>query len=718
MNRTMPKTICLHGQASSVVIDYTATSAPVWRYWGARLHDRFDAASLPHYLTPEPPATLATDAALTLAPTYGAGWFQQPALRAHRQGRDFAQQWQRITVEPLATNKIRFLLVDSIAKISLAITLALDAATDVLTITTTLNNDGDDALNVDWCASATLPLPVHVREVESLHGVWANEFQVARDKLSRSTWRRDNNRGRTSHDNFPAAVILCEGLCEGAMRHTGHVYGAQLGWSGNHTQFIEWLDDGSYQWQLGEAFAPGEVMLLPAESITLAPVMAAFSSNGLNGLAQSFHAAIHANLPWRDGAMPPRRVHLNTWEAVYFQQSEADLMALATSAAALGVERFVLDDGWFHGRTNDKAGLGDWWADSQKYPQGLMPLARHVEALGMSFGLWVEPEMVNPDSDLYRQHPDWVLHVAGRDLILGRHQLVLNLANADVAEYLFQQLSQLCSTLPIAYLKWDMNRDLAMAANVGRASYRAQVLALYQLLKRLNEAFLQLEIESCASGGGRADAGILQFTHRVWTSDSNDATSRIAIQRGAMQWLPPAILGAHVGATPSHTTGRSQSLNFRAAVALGGHFGCEMDVRALDAQSRNTLQQWISLYQRLRHQLHHGVIWQGEAGDDVVWQAHGSQSSLILLIYRLEPTTQRYPPTMSLPMLDATRRYTIERLDPHEAAPKHTNEKYLFDEINAQGVTLDGDWLINHGLTLPRMMAETAMVLTLNAVSE
>ena len=326
--------------------------------------------------------------------------------------------------------------------------------------------------------------------------------------------------------------------------------------------------------------------------------------------------------------------------------------------------------------------------------------------------------MVNPDSDLYRQHPDWVLHVEGRDLILGRHQLVLNLANVDVAKYLFQQLSQLCTTLPIAYLKWDMNRDLAMAAAMGRASYRAQVLALYQLLSRLNNAFPQLEIESCASGGGRADAGILQYAHRVWTSDCNDATSRVAIQRGAMQWLPPAILGAHVGAAASHTTGRSQSLNFRAAVALGGHFGCEMDVRSLDRQSRNTLQQWITLYQRLRHQLHHGLIWQGETGDDVVWQAHGVETSLILLIYRLQPTAQRHPPTMLLPMLNRTKRYVIERLDPRELTPEHTNEKYLFDDISAKGVTLHGDWLVNHGLTLPRMMAETAIVLTLNAVSE
>jgi len=720
MSRGNSKTVCLHGLTSSVVLDYNDTEAPVWRYWGARLQDEFDATSLPHYLNPAPPATLTTESALTLAPTYGAGWFQQPALRAHRHGQQFVQQWQRVTVEALAHNHLQFFLADDIARISLTMSLRLNAATDVLTISTTLNNHGHDALTVDCCASATLPLPAQARHVEAIHGIWANEFRVEREPLTRSTWRRDNNRGRTSHDNFPAAVVLCES----ATRHVGHVYGAQLNWSGNHTQSIERLDDGAYQWQLGEAFAPGEVILESATSITLASVSAAFSPHGLNGLAQSFHAALHQRLPWRDGAMPPRRVHFNTWEALYFAHSELELMTLATSAAELGVERFVLDDGWFHGRTNDRAGLGDWWVDRNKYPQGLMPLARHLEALGMSFGLWVEPEMVNPDSDLYRQHPDWVLSVDQRESILGRHQLVLNLALPEVSEYLFHQLNNLCSALPIAYLKWDMNRDLAMAASAstGRASYRAQVLALYQLLRRLNDAFPALEIESCASGGGRADAGILQFCHRVWTSDNNDAVSRVAIQRGAMRWLPPAVLGSHVGAAPSHTTGRSQSLDFRAAVALGGHFGCELDVRALDSVSRHTLHQWILLYKRLRHQLHHGVVWQGEAGDGVVWQAHGSTTSLVILIYRLQPTAQRYPPTMLLPMLAKTKRYLIERIDPREPIFDTTvavkNHKCLFDDINGQGARLHGEWLANHGLTLPHLMAETAIVLTLNAISD
>ncbi|MBK7687277.1 MAG: alpha-galactosidase [Rhodocyclaceae bacterium] len=319
--------------------------------------------------------------------------------------------------------------------------------------------------------------------------------------------------------------------------------------------------------------------------------------------------------------MKPRLVHLNTWEAVYFDQDEDSLKALATSAAELGVERFVLDDGWFKGRDHDRAGLGDWWPDPRKFPDGLLPLAMHVEACGMSFGLWVEPEMVNPDSDLYRAHPDWALALEGRAQLTGRNQLVLDLSRPDVSDYLFERLHGLLSQLPIKYLKWDMNRDLATAGSNERAAYREQVLALYRLLARIRLAHPSLEIESCASGGGRIDFGILAHTHRVWTSDCNDALSRVAIQRGALQWLPPEILGAHIGSVPSHTTGRSQSLAFRAAVALGAHFGLELDVRKLTTQERASLSQWIALYQRLRAELHQSTVWQGDTGDGIVWQA-------------------------------------------------------------------------------------------------
>ena len=273
--------------------------------------------------------------------------------------------------------------------------LALDAATDVLRVRTELLNTGDALLDVQWVAAATLPLPDVCTQVRSYAGQHLVEFLLQVDPLTRSTWRRENRRGRTSHDCFPGAVVSTPG----ATQDQGLVFGAHLAWSGNHQQSIEWLHDGSYQWQLGEWLAPGEVRLAPGESLSTPEVVAALSTEGLNGLAASFHAELRRRMSRPGAAMSPRPVHLNTWEALYFDHQLPDLLALADAAADVGVERFVLDDGWFQGRNDDRAALGDWWADPRKYPHGLGPLAAHVLSRGMQFGLWFEPEMVNPDSE-------------------------------------------------------------------------------------------------------------------------------------------------------------------------------------------------------------------------------------------------------------------------------------------------------------------------------
>jgi hypothetical protein len=281
----------------------------------------------------------------------------------------------------------------------------------------------------------------------------------------------------------------------------GTAYGAQLAWSGNHIQSIDWIDDGRRQWLLGEGLAPGELRLTPGESITTPEVLATVSAHGMDGVAQAFHRAIRARIAWPGGAMSPRKVHLNTWEGFYFDHDLDALKELADAAADIGIERFVLDDGWFAGRDDDTSSLGDWWPDPLKYPQGLAPLARHVTGLGMEFGLWVEPEMVNPDSGLYRAHPDWALHVDGRPRLTARNQLVLDMSLPQLRDYLFNAIALLLRELPISYLKWDHNRDLTHAGN--HAQYRAQVLGTYTLMERLRTAFP--EWRSKAARRRRAD---------------------------------------------------------------------------------------------------------------------------------------------------------------------------------------------------------------------
>jgi alpha-galactosidase len=667
----------LDGTAVSLLLELAEGEAPLWRYWGPRLPDDMTLEPL-RASRPTPSFSLDFDQPLSLFPGLGVGWFGQSALLAHRAGADWTFQATQCFIEE-QPNGAFVRLVDAVAQLQVAITLTLDPTSDVLTLSTRLTNAGEDALDVQWLAAGAVPLPSSAHTVHSFGGRHNDEFVAITDTLSRSIWRRENRRGLTSHDCFPGALVEAGGA----------VYGAQLAWSGNHVQSIEWIDDGRYQWQMGEWLAPGEVRLAAGESVET-PQMLATCAADANGVAQNFHVAIRQRTPWFDGKMKPRPVHLNTWEGFYFNHDEAALVELADAAAEVGIERFVLDDGWFEGRNDDTSSLGDWWPDKAKYPRGLKPLAEHVTGLGMEFGLWVEPEMVNPDSTLYRVHPDWALATRGRPVITARNQLVLDMAQAEVGDYLFEKIAALLENLPISYLKWDHNRDLTTAGD--RPRYRQQIHAAYALVERIRGAYPHVEIEACAGGGGRIDAGIAAHTHRFWTSDNIDAVNRITIQRGFLQFMPPELMGSHVGASPAHATGRSQSMDFRGAVALPGHFGVELDVRKLEENDRAKLKEWIAIYKAHRNQLHHGKVWQGAGDDGLLWQAHGGAKEFLLLIYRTAPQSQRHAPVLRLPMLDAWRRYRIDDAE------------------------YDGAWLIQHGLPLPPMKAETSLIMDVKAL--
>lgn len=700
--------LVLHGSDVSLVLETPAGKAPLWRYWGPRLPDGIRPPGAIRDQLVTPTFSLDDDFPLSLFPTFGAGWFEESALRAHRQGADFHQAFTHAAVDlSAAENAARVTLADDVAKIEVVIDIALDPDSDVLTLATRIANRGDRALDIDWLASGVAPLPSSVRRVRYFSGRHNREFEPCEDVLGRALWRRENRRGITSHDCFPGAIALADG----ATCDQGLVYGAQLAWSGNHAQSIERLDDGRRQWQFGEWLAPGEARLAPGETMTAPPLLATCSAQGTNGAARNFHRAIRKRMKWPGGAMRPRPVHLNTWEAVYFDHDQAKLWELATAAAALGVERFVLDDGWFKGRANDAAGLGDWTPDKTKYPEGLRPLAEHVIAAGMEFGLWVEPEMVNSDSDLYRAHGDWALAVDGRPRLTGRNQLVLDLSRDEVRDYLFTSIDALLSSLPISYLKWDHNRDLAFGGDkAGRPAYRRQTLGAYRLIDRLRAAHPDVEIEACAGGGGRIDAGIIERTHRFWTSDCLDALVRLTIHRGFLQFMPPEIMGAHVGASPSHATGRIQSLAFRIAVAAPGHFGVELDPQKLGADERAALADWIKRYKLLRGIVHGGRTWLGEAGDHVVFEAHGAAEELALFVYRTDPGVDRQSPALRLPMLDPSRRYLVRILASAGHVMFRPERRALIERLFGDGAEFDGAWLAEAGLPLPPIGAEGALV--------
>jgi alpha-galactosidase len=413
-------------------------------------------------------------------------------------------------------------------------------------------------------------------------------------------------------------------------------------------------------------------------------------------------------------------VVLNTWEAVYFDHRLDRLAALADVAAEVGVERFVLDDGWFMHRRNDRAGLGDWTVDPEVWPDGLGPLVAHVRRLGMEFGLWVEPEMVNVDSDLYRAHPEWVLR-PGDDVgtlpVAWRHQQVLDLVEPAAWQHVHDRLDALLTEYDIGFLKWDHNRDLVDAGHGGRPAAHDQTLALYRLLDALRARHPGVEIESCASGGARVDLGILARTDRVWTSDCNDALERAAIQRWTQLLLPPELVGSHVGPTRSHTTGRTHDLSFRAAVALFGHFGIEWDIASLDEGERAALGRVVATYKRHRDLLHAGEVVHADHPDPAA-QLHGvvapDRREAMFAYVALATSVTEVPLPACLPGLDPGTTYVVSAVDTGGEPFRREIQPAPWTAVEAFEAT--GRFLAEVGLPMPVLGPEQAVVLHLRAV--
>lgn len=715
----MHQILRLNGLNSCALIQFEKGHMPTWRHFGAKVGSTPVAEKWPDIaLRNLPPGSMDSLVGKPLVACFGNAQAQTPSLRTHRDGMGGIQDLVAVDFAFRTTNSTHQLVLqlqDSTTEagmgLALRLTLTMHSDCDVLSFQTTLTNTGRGTLQVDGMAAGTVAVDASMQDIASYSGQWAHEFAWQRMRLPAHGWHVDNTRGRTSHETPPAFFLMQPSADD----HRGEVIAAHLAWSGNHSQAVQRHADGSLALQAGEWLAPGEVRLQTGDSLESPQLLVSWSDNGINGVSANLHQfARKYVLKFGDMGMRPRPVHLNTWEAVYFDHDQQVLRELATQAAALGVERFVLDDGWFPGRPNDMSGLGDWWPDPAKYPQGLNPLIGHVRRLGMEFGLWVEPEMVNPDSDLYRQHPDWVLQSAGRALQFGRHQLVLDISSNEVSGYLFDKLHRLLTDHPIAYLKWDMNRNLAHAEDAnGQIAYHKQVHALYALLARLRHAHPQVEIESCASGGGRMDLGILQHTQRFWTSDNNDALSRVSIQSGAARLFPLEVLGAHVGPAPAHSTGRSQSMDFRCAVAFFGHMGVEADVRHLPATEKAALKSWVALYKVWRGVLHAGQFSQGQTANGVWWLVQTPNACVLGVFTTQAPATDHHAPLRLHGFIgDGDWKVTLLGRAGHERARNQTNSPWL-QQLQNNGLTYSASELRHVGLNLPNMNPESALVIAL-----
>ncbi|WP_084959321.1 alpha-galactosidase [Thermoactinospora rubra] len=712
-----PRLLHLREAGVSLLIDLGGEGLPRVLHWGDDLGDLSSEQLAELALAGVPPVvsnTLDEPMSVAVLPEPGTGWPGLPGLRGHRDGRDWSPLFTVTSVEAGDGDEDRLVRVraeDATARLALVLDIGLTRAGLVKMRAAVGNLHEAEPYTLDGLVLA-LPVPSHAAELLDLTGRHLRERSPQRQPFTVGARVRENRRGRTGAD---ATLMLTAGVPGFGFR-SGEVWSVHVAWSGDHTTFAERLPDGRAVLGGGELLLPGEVRLAPGEEYT-GPWLYAAHGHGLDAVSERFHRELRARPHHPAG---PRPVVLNTWEAVYFDHDLDKLRRLADLGAKAGVERFVLDDGWFRGRRDDHAGLGDWYVDETVWPSGLWPLVEHVRALGMQFGLWVEPEMVNPDSALARAHPDWIMSTGGRTPPEARHQQVLDLVHPEAYAYVLNRLDSLVGEYGIDYLKWDHNRDLVDAGHspYGEAAVHRQVLAVYRMMDELRRRHPGLEIESCSSGGCRVDLGILQRTDRVWASDCIDALERQSIQRWTQLLLPPELIGSHVGAPYAHTTGRRHGLAFRAGTALFGHFGIEWDLTGASAAELEELARWISLYKSVRDLLHTGRTVRADHPDPALWVhgvvAENGSEAIFALVAMATPVTAP-PGRVRLPGLDPDAVYRVEPLPP-AGTPAGVNS-VLPAWLTAGRVHLPGRVLGRVGIQAPDLYPEHLLLLRLTRTS-
>ncbi|MGI3782543.1 MAG: alpha-galactosidase, partial [Janthinobacterium lividum] len=586
-------------------------------HWGAelpRLTDD-DALALTEAVAPvAAPSAIDDPVAVALLPEHWTGWTGRPGLSGSRAGAGWSPKFtvSALTLDggalPLAPGVVNHgpgtlevHACDPEAALDLDLTVELTPE-GLVRMRARLTNTAADAYGLADLVLA-LPVPAVAREILDLAGRWGKERVPQRRSLDVGTHLREGRRGRTGPD---AATLLHVGT-PGFDFATGEVWAVHTGWSGNHTHYAERLATGEQVIGGGELLLPGEVVLDAGASYETPWVYASYGT-GLDEVARRFHRFLRAR-PNHPG--PDRPVTINVWEAVYFNHHDhAKLVELARLAASVGVERYVLDDGWFGARRDDSAGLGDWTVSPDVWPEGLHPLVDAVTGMGMQFGLWFEPEMVNEDSEVARAHPEWIMATGGRLPVEARRQQVINLGIPECYAYVRDQIFAILAEYDISYIKWDHNRDLVDAGTSpsGRPGVHEQTLAFYRLVDEIKAGHPGLEIESCSSGGSRVDLGVLERTDRVWVSDCIDPLERQQMHRWTTQLIPPELMGAHIASGQSHTTGRHHELRFRAATAIWGHLGVEWDLTQASETELAELTAWIAFYKEHRALLLRGDL--------------------------------------------------------------------------------------------------------------
>ena len=702
---------------TSVVLRLSDDDLPSVLHWGPDLGDVADAALLPLLRSlgkPYVDSVVMTQQAVSVLPRHSSGWIGRPGLLGSRAGRAWSVAFDSVE------HAVQDGSDDTAARVTstgrdrasgLEVTTELELhPSGLLRLRALVRNAGDDDYEVRLLEPA-LPVPNEADEVLDMAGRHTHERTPQRRPFDYGQWVRESWGGRPGHES---ATVMLAGRTGFAWR-SGRVWGVHLAYSGNQVLSAERSFTG---WRLlrgGELLLPGEGLIAPGEQYASPWLMASWG-DGLDEFAARFHQFVRARACH---PQTPRPVLLNTWEAVYFDMRLEKLLALADRAADLGIERFVLDDGWFRHRRNDHAGLGDWYVDEEIWPEGLHPLVDRVREHGMQFGLWFEPEMVNLDSDLAREHPAWVFQTEHGPGIASRFQHVLDLGHPEAYAYVLERMSSLVGEYGIDYIKWDHNRALVDAAHstTGAPGVHVQTLAAYRLMDDLKARHPQLEIESCCGGGGRLDLGIMEHADRVWVSDCIDAHERQRMVRWTGLTLPPELMGTHVGSGRDHSTKRSHGLEFRAGTAIWGHMGVEWDLTCASDDDFDALQEWVGLHKAMRDLLHAGTVVHADLTDpnmllEGVVAPDGSDA-----LYRLAVVDHvlTWPPErVTLPGLSPDRAYRVSAQAPGNAAVLGPFPPAWAGE----GVELPGRVLGEVGLQPPLLDVDHLVLIRATAVDQ
>lgn len=581
-------------------------------------------------------------------------------------------------------------LVDSLKNVKLILSYSVFEEFDAITRSVKIINESNEDVNINRVLSANVDFRDSDYELLQLSGAWARERHIIRKEIRSGSQSIESRRGSSSHAQNPFMALVRRDTTE---QH-GEVYGFSLIYSGNFLANVEVDMYENARAQIGINPFDFTWLLKSKEEFTAPEAVLVYSNEGLTGMSHIYNCLYGKRLckgKYRDEVRP---ILINNWEATYFDFNETKIKEIAREATNLGMELFVLDDGWFGKRDDDNSSLGDWFVNEEKLKGGLNKLATEINEMGLQFGLWFEPEMVSPISELYKEHPDWCIHIPGRNRSEARRQLILDYSREDVCNYIIEKISEVLSSAPISYVKWDMNRNMSeigsakLPANRQREVAHRYILGLYKVLEEITTRFPDVLFESCSGGGGRFDPGMLYYMPQTWTSDNTDAIERLKIQFGTSMVYPNASIGCHVSAVPNHQVDRITPIETRGVVAMSGNFGYELDITKLPESEKEIIKEQVKLYKEIRETIQFGKCYRLSSpfeNNDIAWMfiSKDCEEIIVSFVRTLAKPNSKFI-SLKLVGLDESSKY----------------------EILGENIIVGGDELMNIGLNVPELKGD------------